>query len=139
MSDIFERASRDRLRIDTPSGQLTVEDLWSVPLRSVRPNSMSLDTIAKDVYSKLKEQNEVSSFVEDTDTTSPVTVKLELTMDILKHIIGIRKVEAAQAADAQRKKELQQRLLQIKVNRDAAKLENLTDEELDKMIADCGK
>ncbi len=139
MSDIFERASRERLRVDTPAGALSVEDLWTIPLRARTPNGISLDTISKDVYSKMKEQNEISSFVEDTDTTSPLTVKLELTMDILKHIIGIRKVEAAQAADAQRKKELQQRLLQIKVNRDAAKLENLTDEELDKMIADCGK
>lgn len=137
MSDIFERASRERLRIDTPAGALTVEDLWTVPLRARTPNGISLDTIAKDVYGQLKKQEDVTSFVDDNDEPTCLKSNLELTMDILKHIIAYRKAESARQEDLQKKKALQQNLLRIKANRQAANLENLTDEELDKMIADC--
>jgi hypothetical protein len=137
MSDIFERASRERLRIDTPAGALTVEDLWTVPLRSRTPNSLSLDLIAKDVYTELKKQEEITSFVDDDAAPSKQKATLELAMDILKHIIAYRKAESARQEDLQKKKALQQNLLRIKADRQAANMENLTDEELDKMIADC--
>lgn len=43
---IFEQASREKVRFQTQVGQVSVEDLWELPLSS-KANKPNLDDIAK--------------------------------------------------------------------------------------------
>jgi hypothetical protein len=83
---LFEQASRMKLRISTTSGNLSVEDLWDLPLTS-RTNKLNLDDIARSLHQELKSQDDVS-FV--TEKTSPKQSLLQLQFDIVKHIIDVK-------------------------------------------------
>ena len=138
-TNIFELASRQKLRIDTVLGQLSVEDLWTLPLRQRADTLTNLDSLTKDVYLKLQATDGTTqSFVDDTaPETNKETAKLELTFEILKRIIEVRKAEEEHRLNEKQRKETEQTLLRIKHARETNKLENLTDEELDAMIASC--
>lgn len=84
--DIFERASRAKLRFSTSKGQLSTEDLWDLSLTS-------LDTIAKATNKRLKEEAE-ESFIE---TKTKESSENQLQLDILKHVIS-SKLTAQEAA-----------------------------------------
>ena len=75
----FEKASRLKLRFSTNKGELSVEDLWDLSLES-------LDTIAKAVNKKLKDESE-ESFIGKKSSNNAV---LELKMDILKEVIEVK-------------------------------------------------
>lgn len=81
--NIFERASRAQLRIASPRGELTVEQLWELPL-TTKGSGLHLDQLARRVNSELKDL-EGGSFV--ITTPNPHTIELMLQLDILKHII----------------------------------------------------
>lgn len=75
--DIFERASRAKLRFPTTKGSLSTEDLWDL-------NLTSLDTIAKQANRRLKDEEEESFVTPKTKKAS----ENQLQLDILKHIIA---------------------------------------------------
>ena len=87
MKNIFERVSKLKLRFNTSKGQITTEDLWDLPLTS--PRGVSLDAVAKVVYTQL-EQTPVKSFVTKTTRTNS---ELSLKFDIVKHIIDVKLAE----------------------------------------------
>lgn len=93
--NIFEQASKKKIRFSSNRGDLTVEQLWDLPLQS--KSGFDLDTIAKEVNRGIKESSE-ESFV--STKASPVKAGLELQLEILKHIIAI-KIEAAAAVAKQ--------------------------------------
>lgn len=78
--EIFEKASRVKLRFEGGKGAYSVEDLWDLSLTD-------LDNLAKRVNSVLKNEGE-ESFI-PTKSSKPVTNN-GLRLDILKHIINIR-------------------------------------------------
>jgi hypothetical protein len=53
--DIFEKASREKLRFSTSQGQFSVEDLWNLPLTSPSGRSVNLYDIANGLNKELKE------------------------------------------------------------------------------------
>jgi len=128
--NIFEQATRLKLRFNTTKGMLTVEDLWELPLTSAN-SAANLDDIARGFYSQLKEENTIS-FV-----TKPAAADktAELAFDIVKHIIAVRLEENAAAATARENKERKQRLLGIIEHKEN---EVLTSKSLDELrtIAD---
>ena len=79
--NIFEKASRIGLIINSPLGKLTVTDLWSLPLTK-------LDSIAKSLNSQIKDAKE-ESFISSTKV-DPI---LKLSFDIVKHIIDTKLTE----------------------------------------------
>ena len=91
---MFEKASRIKLRFSPMRGGLTVEDLWDLPLQSEK--NISLDMIAKSINKHLKETAE-ESFVEEKSSANSI---LELSLNIIKHIISVRKTENKTATDA---------------------------------------
>jgi hypothetical protein len=108
MENQFELASRQKLRFDSPKGQLSVEDLWDLPLTSTTGRA-NLDDIAVGLHRQLKESSEVS-FV------TPVAAKLndtQLKFDLAKHIIDVRVAERNAAAEATKRRETKQRVLEI--------------------------
>lgn len=126
---MFEYASRHQIRFPSTRGELTIEDLWGLPLKST--NKLNLDEIAKAVYTLLKNATDVS-FV---DTKPKVeNTRLEVSMEIIKHIIATKKDEAEAAkrrADNAAERAEYVRILASK-NRD--KLEQLPEDELVRRI-----
>ncbi len=92
MSDLFEKASREKLRFSTPKGMLTVEDLWSLPLQHKNPKTLSLDSLAKSLSRTIRENSE-DSFVKPTEQPEALAAKFKL--DIVKHIIEVIMAEQA--------------------------------------------
>lgn len=81
-ANIFEQASRAKLRYETSRGLMTVENLWELPLTSKVVDKPNLDAIALELYQQIEAQG----------TTSFVKAKkkdeiLQLKFDIVKHII----------------------------------------------------
>jgi hypothetical protein len=130
--NIFEQASMEALRFSSKKGDLTVEQLWSLPLTSVSAN-VNLDELAKSVNKEIKALSE-ESFVGVSN--NPARRSLELRLDILKHIIAFK----LEKAEANRKKiekssqraELLDALRAVKEN----KIKQMTEEEILQKLAD---
>lgn len=99
--NIFEQASRLKLRFETTKGLLSVEDLQQLSLQS-------LDTIAKAVNRKLKEVAE-ESFIPTPIRTNSASAELQLKLDLLKHVITTLDAETkAKLARSKRQADLAQ-------------------------------
>lgn len=112
--NIFERASRAKLRFESGKGQLSTEDLWTLSLTS-------LDSIARNVNKKIKDQGE-ESFIEEKSNEDTEEV---LRLDILKHVINSKKtsIEAAKkASETKAQIEQLQNLLLVKKTEELSKL-----------------
>jgi hypothetical protein len=126
---MFDKASRLKLRFTSHKGDLTVEDLWDLPLTSAtgKPN---LDSIAVDLFNQVKETATVS-FV-NTPAKADETVQLKL--DIAKHIIETRLVENATRNAAAANAEKKQNLLALISKKENEHLEGQSLEELRAMV-----
>lgn len=123
---MFEKATRLKLRFDTPKGLLSVEDLWDLPLTST-VGKANLDDVAKALSRKLKAADEESFVAPSTNSAATAD---QLKFDIVKHIIGVRLREnEAKAAKAANKEELA-RLQEIIASKQDEALKGLTLEEL---------
>ncbi len=129
--DIFERASRAKLRIDSVVGLLTTEQLWDLPLtaKGERPD---LDKIARAVNSELKSIEE-GSFV--TLKPDPRKIELELKLDILKHVIQAKLDAKAAAEKAAENAERKRKLLAALSHQEEAALAGMTKEQIEAEIA----
>lgn len=131
--NIFEQASRRALRFSSNKGDLTVEQLWNLPLQSRA--GFDLDTVAKTANSALKLVDE-ESFVETRQ--NPAKAELVLKLDIVKHIIAVRIAENEAARTAADRKAKKDRLLEILAKKDDAALEGMSRDDLVKQIAELG-
>lgn len=132
MSNMFEIASRKKIRFDIPRGQVTVEDLWDLPLTSLRnPN---LDDIARNLHKQLNNGENVS-FVHGTNMSDS---QIQFKFDLVRHIIDTRLEENKLRSEEQNRATKKQALLAIMAERQADDIRNLPTEELQKMINDLG-
>lgn len=125
----FEKASRLALRFTSPQGSLTTEDLWNLPLTSVK--GASLDNIAKNLNRQIKEADTESFVVK----TSEADAETQLKFDIVKHVIEVRLAENEVAKNAATKKAEKVKLLEVLSRKQDAALEQKTPEEIEQMIA----
>lgn len=99
--NIFERASRSKLRFASSKGFLSTEDLWELSLER-------LDTLAKAVNRELKASSE-ESFIE---VKSEKDSEVELALEILKHVIAsyiaAREAAKARAENSARREQIAQ-------------------------------
>lgn len=130
---MFETASRTKLRIDSPKGQLTVEDLWDLPLVSTSPTRLDLNTVAKSVSAELR-QSDSEDFV-GISSSSAKQSALELKLNIIKHIIAIKKAELAAKEVAASKASQRQLIESILAKKQVEGLENKSAEELQALLA----
>ena len=126
---MFEQAIRQKLRFTTSQGQLTVEDLWDLPLTSTT-NKANLDAIAVGLYAELNSNRNIS-FVNNGSTGDQT---LQLKFDIVKHIIDVRKAENASAVEARARKDQKQRLLELINQKENESLAGKSIDELRKMV-----
>lgn len=123
--DIFEKASKLKLRFVTAMGSVTIEDLWDMKLTS-RKVGASLDDLAKALSKSVKESGE-ESFVVKKSTTNTA---LELKFDIVKHIITVKMAEAEAKSQAVEKKAKKDRILELIATKED---ESLADQSLDEL------
>lgn len=132
MEQLFEQATRKKLRFSTVSGTLSVEDLWDLPLTS--KNFLNLDTLAQALNAQVKETEGTISFV--TPEKSPKNEELELSFEIVKHIIAVKVAERDARKDANERADKKQKLLALLDKKENEQLEGLSAEELRKQIAE---
>lgn len=119
--EMFIIATRKKMRFPY-KGMISVEDLWDLPVTE-------LDKIYKSLNKKAKSAQE-DSLLETTTEDEYLKIQIE----IVRYIVSVKLDERKAAETAQERKEMEQRILAIKAQRANEKLENLSDEDLDKML-----
>lgn len=133
MTDLFEYASRKKLRFQTRTGNITAEDLWDLPLVVESNREVSLDEIEKDFNKALKNSADEESYVvkqtvENTDAKA--------RLGIIRHIIDHKIDYAARAEKAALTKEKKQQILNILHEKHVGDLKEKSVEDLEKMLED---
>jgi len=123
-NNIFEVASRLKLRFSGVRGNLSIEDLWDL-------SEQNLNSI----YTALAAESR-NSEVESLITPNAEDAALTLKKDLVRHVFGVKKAEReARAARAQVREQYQQ-LLEIKARKQNEELEGLELAELNAKIAE---
>lgn len=121
---LFETATRNKMRFPF-RGMISVEDLWDLSLTN-------LDSVFKTLNAEAKKSEEESLL----ETKSKENEELSNKIEIVKYIVNIKLEEKKTRENARKNAEMKQRLLEIKAKRQDAALENMSDEDLDKMLAE---
>jgi predicted RNA-binding Zn ribbon-like protein len=130
MAADFERATRLQLRFDSPQGQLSVENLWDLPLTSNNEKRANLDDIAIALDRKLKD-TATTSFVKKTVSPADTT---RLKFDVVLHIITVRQAEAEAETQKKLNADKKQQLLAILAQKENEALAGKSVEELRALI-----
>lgn len=128
--NLFELATRNAYRFESVKGNLSVEDLWQLPL-TTRGNGTSLDDVAKSIYSQLKASEEVSFVAKQTTANTVLQNKLE----IAKYVISVKLAEAETAKVKADKAAERSKLLDIIARKQEQSLEQSTIDELQAKLA----
>lgn len=123
--NIFEQASRQKVRFTSIKGELTTEHLWDLPLTS--KTGFDLDCVAKATNRELAAVSEDSFVSVKVNPAKPV---LELKLEVVKHIIAVRMQDADAAAKAKANSAERQRLLEALDQKRDQELLNLTPEQI---------
>ena len=121
---LFETATRNKMRFPF-RGMISVEDLWDLSLTN-------LDSVFKTLNAEAKKSEEESLL----ETKSKENEELSNKIEIVKYIVNIKLEEKKARENARKSAEMKQRLLEIKAKRQDAALENMSDEDLDKMLSE---
>ena len=119
--NLFEIATRNNYQFPF-RGMINVIDLWDLPLTN-------LDSVFKTLNAEIKKSEEESLL----NTKSTEDEEISNKIDIVKYIVSVKLAEKKAREDNKKNAE---RLLEIKAKREDAALENLSDEELDKALAE---
>lgn len=122
--NIFEQASRKRLRFNSAKGTLSVEDLWELSLES-------LDTIGRAVNKQIKDSDEESFIIKKT----PANTTLHLQLDIIKRVIEVKQEEADKKKLAKERAEKRAQLLDLIGKKEISALEGKSIDELKAELA----
>lgn len=106
--NFFLIAVRNKYRFASPRGDLTVEQLFDLPLSS--NSGFDLDTIAKNINTALKAVRE-ESFV--NVTSNPVKDHAENMLETVKAVITIKQAEADKATKMRERGQKRQRIYEV--------------------------
>lgn len=121
-TNVFEIATRKKYRFPF-KGMITVEDLWDLSLQN-------LDSVYKSL-NKLKKDSDEDSLL---SVESIENKELEDKINIIKYIVKVKQDEAAAKLFEKEKAERNQQILGIIKRKEDAALENMSIEELTKML-----
>lgn len=122
--NLFEMATRNKMRFPSTKGELFVEDLWDL-------SDKDLDVI----YKNLKDQ-EVKSSEESLLDDANVDPKLTVAIGIVKHIFTTKRNERLEAKELIDKKRNQQLYIDALSRRKLKDIDNMSVEELEAKIAE---
>ena len=126
---MFEQATRKQYRYPTTRGFVTTEQLWEMPLQS--KTGFDLDTTSRTINANLKAQSE-ESFVESSTNTA--AKQLQELLDVVVHVIKVKKTENAEAAALATKKAERAKLVEILHVRNQQELMTKSPTEIQAMI-----
>ena len=122
--NIFEQATRMKLRFQTTLGLLSVEELWGLELGT-------LDHL----YRELDEEHEkYSRKTLAKDKENSEKEELELKISLIKHIYKVKEEDIERRAEKAKNVRLRNRLLELKFDKQDEKYKEMTEEELDKEL-----
>ena len=122
--NLFEVATRENYLFPF-KGMINVIDLWNLSLTN-------LDSVFKTLNAEVKKSEEESLLNAKTKEAEELTNKIE----IIKYIVNKKLAEKEARENEKKNKEKRQRILEIKAKRQDEALENMSDEDLDKLLAD---
>lgn len=122
--NLFEVATRENYLFPF-KGMINVIDLWDLSLTN-------LDSVFKTLNAEVKKSEEESLLNAKTKEDEDLTNKIE----IIKYIVNKKLAEKEARENEKKNKEKRQRILEIKAKRQDEALENMSDEDLDKMLAE---
>lgn len=122
--NLFEIATRNKMRFPSTKGELFVEDLWDL-------SDKDLDV----VYKNLKDQ-EVKSSEESLLDDANVDPKLTVAIGIVKYIFTTKRKEKLEAKELIDKKRNQQLYIDALSRRKLKDIDNMSVEELEAKIAE---
>ena len=123
--NMFEQATRLKLRFKSNNGMVTTEDLWDLPLSQ-------LDGIAKDLRKELRDTED--SFIEEKKSNA----NLELRFEVVKHVITTKLEERDAKAKAKEVAARRQVLLEALEKKQNAALDGMSAEDIQKELATLG-
>jgi hypothetical protein len=130
MNDLFITASRRKFRFASERGDLTVEQLWDMPLTA--KSGFDLNNVARGVNNELKGLAE-ESFVETS--TNPRRKTLEQMLEIVKTVIATKQAESKAATESAAKAALRAKLAEAIERKKDEKLDSASIEELEAQLA----
>lgn len=122
--NLFEVVTRENYLFPF-KGMINVIDLWNLSLTN-------LDSVFKTLNAEVKKSEEESLLNAKTKEDEELTNKIE----IIKYIVNKKLAEKEARENEKKNKEKRQRILEIKAKRQDEALENMSDEDLDKLLAD---
>ena len=125
---MFEIAVREKYRFPSTKGELSVENLWDLPLQS--KIGCDLDTVAKGLYHSLKAMAE-ESFVK---ATNPAKGELERKLEVVKYIIQVRLAENESKVNAARRQDEIRKLEELLSQKKDQALLSLTAQEIEAQL-----
>ena len=124
---MFEKATREKFRFDTPKGSVSIEDLWDLPLTGKGAN---LDSIAKGLHKKMSEADVYSFVIKVKKPDERVANQFK----IVKHIIDVRLQEKDLAEKAAAVREKKQKILAIIADKEDQSLKDVDLDGLRKLL-----
>lgn len=134
--NIFETAARKKYRYPSAKGELTTEQLWDLPLvvnSPTRDVKVDLDTIARGVNAELRSVAEESFIPTKPD---PRQGDLEVKLEILKHIIGVKMKEADDRKAAAERAAKRTKLLEALASKEDQALASMSKDDIMKQLAE---
>lgn len=132
-TNIFEIAARKKLRFPSIKGDLTVEQLFDLPLES--KTGCDLDNVARAIDANLKAASE-GSFV--STKVSPERTDHALRLEIVKFVIADRLAENERKRLSADKAAMRARLQDALARKQDMALEGMSVEELTAQLAALG-
>jgi len=120
---MIEKAIWLHLRVNSPRGPLSVEDLCDLPLTE-------LNAIAKSLHKEVKTSEE-EDFLEEKGSEERLT---KLRFDVVVHILKTKQAKNKERKEAADRKAQKDRILEILAKKEDSSLESKTKEELRKML-----
>lgn len=119
--NLFEQATRNKLRFASSKGLLSTEDLWTLTLEQ-------LNIIAVELNKELKETE--ISFINSTKANE----LLQLKFDVVKFIIDVKLAEKEEKKLKAERLAKKNQLLELINNKENEKLQSLSLDELKKQL-----
>ena len=123
---MFEKITKIKVRFNSVRGQLTIEDVWDLPLTN---GVVNLDNMAKALSKEIQESQE--SFVQKPKKKDNI---IKLKFDAVRHIISVKLDEIEQRKQEAENKARYAQIVDILAEKDVEKLKGKSRKELEKEL-----